>query len=183
MSSLSIILWKNILFRVNCSVLVSLVVDIFMFSVRSVLGKWWHFILPYILFESPYACYTTFIFNWYVNQGTCWFSQVTENGKQERHLVTTVGKFSVMEFPTSGGWIPQMLPESGGFGELLQLQSISERQTIVDSRFMHEKFTLATHLKHHLWWRLQWKLAPPAYQLSSRLHMRTFAFAHSMLLV
>lgn len=70
-----------------------------------------------------------------------WFSQVTENGKQEKHLVATVGKFSVI-------WNFQQVKDSNhecyrdqeGLKSCYCYKVVLKDESIVDSRFMHEKF-------------------------------------------
>lgn len=72
------------------------------------------------------------------------FSWVTENGKQERHLVATVGKFSVI-------WNFQQVKNSGhecyqnqeGLKSCYCYKIVLKDESIVDSRFMHEKFAVS----------------------------------------
>ena len=67
--------------------------------------------------------------------------QVTENGKQEKHLVATVGKFSVI-------WNFQQVKDSNhecyrdqqGLKSCYCYKVVLKDESIVDSRFMHEKF-------------------------------------------
>ncbi|KAJ3679210.1 hypothetical protein LUZ60_017221 [Juncus effusus] len=69
------------------------------------------------------------------------FSWVTENGREERHLVATVGKFSVI-------WNFQQVKDSShecyqnqeGLKSCYCYKVIPKTESIVDSRFMHEKF-------------------------------------------
>ncbi|XP_020083195.1 protein CYPRO4-like [Ananas comosus] len=69
------------------------------------------------------------------------FSWVTENGKQERHLVATVGKFSII-------WNFQQVKNSNhecyrnqeGLKSCYCYKIVLKDESIVDSRFMHEKF-------------------------------------------
>jgi len=69
------------------------------------------------------------------------FSWVTENGKQEKHLVATVGKFSVI-------WNFQQVKDSNhecyrdqqGLKSCYCYKVVLKDESIVDSRFMHEKF-------------------------------------------
>ncbi|XP_072979503.1 protein CYPRO4-like [Typha angustifolia] len=69
------------------------------------------------------------------------FSWVTESGKQERHLVATVGKFSVI-------WNFQQVRNSNhecylnqeGLKSCYCYKIVLKDESIVDSRFMHEKF-------------------------------------------
>ncbi|WOL19701.1 protein CYPRO4-like [Canna indica] len=72
------------------------------------------------------------------------FSWVTENGKQERHLVATVGKFSVI-------WDFQQVKDSNhecyknqeGLKSCYCYKIVLKEESIVDSRFMHEKFAVS----------------------------------------
>ncbi|CAN6239200.1 unnamed protein product [Urochloa humidicola] len=69
------------------------------------------------------------------------FSWVTENGKQEKHLVATVGKFSVI-------WNFQQVKDTNhacyrdqqGLKSCYCYKVVLKDESIVDSRFMHEKF-------------------------------------------
>uniref|UniRef100_A0A0D9VM07 Uncharacterized protein n=1 Tax=Leersia perrieri TaxID=77586 RepID=A0A0D9VM07_9ORYZ len=69
------------------------------------------------------------------------FSWVTENGKQEKHLVATVGKFSVI-------WNFQQVKDSNhecyrdqeGLKSCYCYKVVLKEESIVDSRFMHENF-------------------------------------------
>ncbi|XXG40545.1 hypothetical protein AAC387_Pa01g1233 [Persea americana] len=71
------------------------------------------------------------------------FSWVTENGKQERHLVATVGKFSII-------WNFQQVKNSGhecyrnqeGLKSCYCYKIVLKDESIVDSRFMHEKYAV-----------------------------------------
>uniref|UniRef100_J3LHV5 Uncharacterized protein n=1 Tax=Oryza brachyantha TaxID=4533 RepID=J3LHV5_ORYBR len=70
------------------------------------------------------------------------FSWVTENGKQEKHLVATVGKFSVI-------WNFQQVKDSNhecyrdqeGLKSCYCYKVVLKDESIVDSRFMHENFS------------------------------------------
>ncbi|XP_048536427.1 protein CYPRO4-like [Triticum urartu] len=69
------------------------------------------------------------------------FSWVTENGKQEKHLVATVGKFSLI-------WNFQKVKDSNhhcyrdqeGLKSCYCYKVVLKEESIVDSRFMHENF-------------------------------------------
>lgn len=71
------------------------------------------------------------------------FSWVTESGKQERHLVATVGKFSVI-------WNFQLVKNSAhhcyqnqqGLKSCYCYKIVLKDESIVESRFMHDKFSL-----------------------------------------
>lgn len=70
--------------------------------------------------------------------------QVTEQGKQERHLVATVGKFGVV-------WNFQQVKDSNhdcyknqeGLKTCYCYKIVPKEESIVDSRFMHEKFAIS----------------------------------------
>lgn len=70
--------------------------------------------------------------------------QVTENGKQERHLVATVGKFSVI-------WDFQRVKNSGhacyhnqqGLKSCYCYKIVLKDESIVESRFMNDKFAFS----------------------------------------
>ncbi|XP_059279316.1 protein CYPRO4-like [Lycium ferocissimum] len=72
------------------------------------------------------------------------FSWVTENGKQERHLVATVGKFSVI-------WNFQQVKDGshGCYQNQVGLKScycykiVPRDDSIVESRFMHDKYAVS----------------------------------------
>ncbi|KAL8141130.1 hypothetical protein V2J09_007151 [Rumex salicifolius] len=72
------------------------------------------------------------------------FSWVTEQGKQERHLVATVGKFSVI-------WNFQQVKDSShecyqnqqGLKSCYCYKIVLKDDSIVDSRFMHDKFAVS----------------------------------------
>ncbi|CAN0846532.1 Protein CYPRO4 [Linum grandiflorum] len=70
------------------------------------------------------------------------FSWVTENGRQERHIVATVGKFSVI-------WDFQQVKNSAhgcyrnqqGLKSCYCYKIVLKDESIVESRFMHENYT------------------------------------------
>lgn len=72
------------------------------------------------------------------------FSWVTESGKQEKHLVATVGKFSVI-------WNFQQIRNSAHncYQNLQGLKScycykiVPKEESIIESRFMHDKFAFS----------------------------------------
>ncbi|GAB2268214.1 Protein cypro4 [Dionaea muscipula] len=72
------------------------------------------------------------------------FSWVTEQGKQERHLVATVGSFSVI-------WNFQQVKDSShecyrnqqGLKSCYCYKIVLKDDSIVDSRFMHDKFSVS----------------------------------------
>ncbi|KAJ6878496.1 hypothetical protein NC652_032349 [Populus alba x Populus x berolinensis] len=65
------------------------------------------------------------------------FSWVTENGKQERHLVATVGKFSVK----NGSH--ECYRNQEGLKSCYCYKIVLKDDSIVDSRFMHDKFAVS----------------------------------------
>lgn len=73
-----------------------------------------------------------------------YIKQVTENGKEERHLVATVGKFSVI-------WNFEQVKKSNhecylnqeGLKSCYCYKIIPKEESIVDSRFMHDKFAIS----------------------------------------
>ncbi|KAF9622525.1 hypothetical protein IFM89_031929 [Coptis chinensis] len=71
------------------------------------------------------------------------FSWVTENGKQERHLVATVGKFSVIwNFQQVKNSAHECYHNQNGLKSCYCYKIVLKDESIVDSRFMHEKFAV-----------------------------------------
>lgn len=71
------------------------------------------------------------------------FSWVTENGKQERHIVATVGKFSVIwNFQQVKDGSHECYRNQQGLKSCYCYKIILKEDSIVDSRFMHEKFAV-----------------------------------------
>ncbi|KAK8954891.1 Protein CYPRO4 [Platanthera zijinensis] len=69
------------------------------------------------------------------------FSWVTENGKQEKHLVATVGKFSVIwNFLQVKNSNHECYRNQEGLKSCYCYRIVPKDVSIVDSRFMHEKF-------------------------------------------
>lgn len=69
------------------------------------------------------------------------FSWVTENGKQERHLVATVGKFSVIwDFQQVKNSAHECYRNQQGLKSCYCYKIVLKDDSIVDSRFMHDKF-------------------------------------------
>ncbi|CAL1389488.1 unnamed protein product [Linum trigynum] len=72
------------------------------------------------------------------------FSWVTENGRQERHIVATVGKFSVV-------WDFQQVKNSGhhcyknqqGLKSCYCYKIVLKDESIVESRFMHDNYAVS----------------------------------------
>lgn len=74
----------------------------------------------------------------------CIISQVTENGKQERHLVATVGKFSVIwNFQQVKDGSHECYQNQVGLKSCYCYKIVPKEDSIVDSRFMHEKFAVS----------------------------------------
>ncbi|CAL8996373.1 unnamed protein product [Prunus brigantina] len=71
------------------------------------------------------------------------FSWVTENGKQERHLVATVGKFSVIwNFQQVKDGSHECYRHQEGLKSCYCYKIVLKDDSIVDSRFMHDKFAV-----------------------------------------
>ncbi|PRQ27683.1 putative transcription factor WD40-like family [Rosa chinensis] len=71
------------------------------------------------------------------------FSWVTENGKQERHLVATVGKFSVIwNFQQVKDGSHECYVNQEGLKSCYCYKIVLKDDSIVDSRFMHDKFAV-----------------------------------------
>lgn len=72
------------------------------------------------------------------------FTQVTENGKQERHLVATVGKFSVIwNFQQVKNGSHECYQNQEGLKSCYCYKIVLKDDSIVDSRFMHDKFAVS----------------------------------------
>ncbi|EYU25421.1 hypothetical protein ABFS82_03G044100 [Erythranthe guttata] len=72
------------------------------------------------------------------------FSWVTENGRQERHLVATVGKFSVIwNFQQVKDGSHECYQNQLGLKSCYCYKIVLKDDSIVDSRFMHEKFAVS----------------------------------------
>ncbi|GMI74555.1 DEFECTIVE EMBRYO AND MERISTEMS 2 [Hibiscus trionum] len=71
------------------------------------------------------------------------FSWVTENGKQERHLVATVGKFSVIwDFQQVKNTAHECYRNQQGLKSCYCYKIVLKDDDIVESRFMHDKFSI-----------------------------------------
>ncbi|RDY14481.1 Protein CYPRO4, partial [Mucuna pruriens] len=72
------------------------------------------------------------------------FSWVTENGKQERHLVATVGKFSVIwDFQRVKNSAHECYRNQEGLKSCYCYKIVLKDESIVESRFMHDKFAVS----------------------------------------
>ncbi|KAJ8618999.1 hypothetical protein MRB53_015185 [Persea americana] len=72
------------------------------------------------------------------------FSWVTENGKQERHLVASVGKFSIIwNFQQVKNSNHECYQNQAGLKSCYCYKIVPKEESIVDSRFMHEKFAVS----------------------------------------
>ncbi|GLT24880.1 hypothetical protein SLA2020_000440 [Shorea laevis] len=72
------------------------------------------------------------------------FSWVTENGKQERHLVATVGKFSVIwDFQQVKNSAHECYHNQQGLKSCYCYKIVLKDESIVESRFMHDKFAVS----------------------------------------
>ncbi|EXC19763.1 hypothetical protein L484_006338 [Morus notabilis] len=71
------------------------------------------------------------------------FSWVTESGKQERHLVATVGKFSVIwNFQQVKNGSHECYRNQEGLKSCYCYKIVLKDDSIVDSRFMHDKYAV-----------------------------------------
>ena len=71
--------------------------------------------------------------------------QVTESGKHERHLVATAGKFSVIwnfQRVKEGDEFHECYRNAKGFKCCYCYKVVLREVSVVDSKFMHEKFTV-----------------------------------------
>lgn len=72
------------------------------------------------------------------------FSWVTEGGKQERHLVATVGKFSVIwNFQQVKNSAHECYQNQQGLKSCYCYKIVLKDESIVESRFMHDKFAVS----------------------------------------
>ncbi|XP_022746226.1 protein CYPRO4 [Durio zibethinus] len=72
------------------------------------------------------------------------FSWVTENGKQERHLVATVGKFGVIwNFQQVKNSAHECYRNQQGLKSCYCYKLVLKDESIVESRFMHDKFAVS----------------------------------------
>ncbi|XP_004505213.1 protein CYPRO4 [Cicer arietinum] len=72
------------------------------------------------------------------------FSWVTENGKQERHLVATVGKFSVIwDFQQVKNSAHECYRNQQGLKSCYCYKIVLKDESIIESRFMHDKFAVS----------------------------------------
>jgi len=70
--------------------------------------------------------------------------QVTENGKQERHLVVTVGKFSVIwDFQRVKNSAHDCYRNQHGLKSCYCYKIVLKDESIVESRFMHENYAVS----------------------------------------
>ncbi|CAM8998608.1 unnamed protein product [Rhodiola kirilowii] len=71
------------------------------------------------------------------------FSWVTENGKQERHLVATVGKFSVIwNFENVKNGSHECYVNQEGLKSCYCYKIVLKDESIIDSRFMNDKYAV-----------------------------------------
>ncbi|GFP84572.1 protein cypro4 [Phtheirospermum japonicum] len=71
------------------------------------------------------------------------FSWVTESGKQEKHLVATVGKFSVIwNFQQVKNSAHHCYQNQQGLKSCYCYKIVLKDESIIESRFMHDKFAL-----------------------------------------
>lgn len=68
---------------------------------------------------------------------------MTENGRQERHIVATVGKFSVIwNFQQVKDGSHECYHHQQGLKSCYCYKIVLRDDSIVDSRFMHDKFAV-----------------------------------------
>ncbi|XP_031260331.1 protein CYPRO4-like [Pistacia vera] len=71
------------------------------------------------------------------------FSWITENGKQERHLVATVGKFSVIwDFQQVKNSAHECYRNQQGLKSCYCYKILLKDESIIESRFMHDKYAV-----------------------------------------
>jgi hypothetical protein len=71
-------------------------------------------------------------------------AQVTENGKQERHLVATVGKYSVVwNFLQVKNSHHECYQYQEGLKSCYCYKVIPKDESIVASRFMHDRYSVS----------------------------------------
>ncbi|KAH0977571.1 hypothetical protein GBA52_027290 [Prunus armeniaca] len=75
---------------------------------------------------------------------TCYVClQVTENGKQERHLVATVGKFSVVwDFQQVKNSAHECYRNQQGLKSCCCYKILLKDESIVESRFTHDNYAV-----------------------------------------
>ncbi|XP_073151288.1 protein CYPRO4-like [Henckelia pumila] len=72
------------------------------------------------------------------------FSWVTESGKQEKHLVATVGKFSVIwNFQQVKNSAHHCYQNQQGLKSCYCYKIVPKDESIIESRFMHDKFSFS----------------------------------------
>lgn len=72
------------------------------------------------------------------------FSWVTENGKQERHLVATVGKFSVIwDFQQVKNSAHECYRNQQGLKSCYCYKIVLKDESIIESRFMHDNYAVS----------------------------------------
>nr|XP_043621677.1 protein CYPRO4-like [Erigeron canadensis] len=72
------------------------------------------------------------------------FSWVTESGKQERHLVATVGKFSVIwDFQRVKNSAHECYRNQQGLKSCYCYKLMTKDESIIESRFMHDKYAVS----------------------------------------
>ncbi|KAL1534626.1 Protein cypro4 [Salvia divinorum] len=73
------------------------------------------------------------------------FSWVTESGKQEKHLVATVGKFSVIwNFQQVKNSAHHCYKKQQGLKSCYCYKIVLKDESIIESRFMHDKFAVGS---------------------------------------
>lgn len=71
--------------------------------------------------------------------------QVTESGKQEKHLVATVGKFSVIwNFQQVKNSAHSCYQNQQGLKSCYCYKIVLKDESIIESRFMHDKYAVGS---------------------------------------
>ncbi|CAL9022558.1 unnamed protein product [Prunus brigantina] len=80
---------------------------------------------------------------------------VTENGKQERHRVATVGKFSVLNFQQVKNSAHECYRNQQGLKSCYCYKILLKDESIVESRFMHDNYAVTDSPEAPLveWWQ------------------------------
>ncbi|GKE23448.1 CYPRO4 protein, partial [Tanacetum coccineum] len=69
---------------------------------------------------------------------------VTESGRQERHLVATVGKFSVIwDFQQVKNSAHECYRNQQGLKSCYCYKLMTKDESIIESRFMHDKYAVS----------------------------------------
>lgn len=98
------------------------------------LNWWWLFLVYFYWVSQPAASIRHLLFVF----------QVTENGKQERHLVATVGKFSVIwDFQQVKNSAHECYRNQQGLKSCYCYKIVLKDESIIESRFMHDNYAVS----------------------------------------